>query len=93
MIDPYAWVSKMTTEDRSLFKREEEEHTMVSLLKYDNLHRSLLRELEHYKKVPNVNAVTIGEHIYYRRIGNPADSMTLYRYPTDHDSFVQFLPG
>ena len=41
-----------------------------------------MREYDHYKLVVN-NAVPIqiDDYIYYRRFTNPADSMTLYRFP------------
>ena len=30
-----------------------------------------------------METLKIGEYIYYRRTGNPADNLTLYRFPVD----------
>jgi hypothetical protein len=84
MVDPYHWIQvSMTAEDRNLFKREEEEFYNLSLFKYDMLHKQLLREQEFYQHMPKVLPVRIGEYIYYRRFENPADAITLYRFPIE----------
>ena len=81
--DPYHWVREMTAEDRDLFKREEEEYYRLSLLKNDFLHKQLVREQEFYQQVQRVLPLRIGDYIYYRRVDNPADAITLYRFPLD----------
>ena len=54
------------------------------LLKYDYLTKLLWREQDDiYKAVPRLLPVVIGKDIYYRRIHNPADCLTLYRYPLE----------
>lgn len=84
LIDPYHWIQvSMSDDDKKLFKREEEEYYQLSLLKYDLLHKQLVREQEFYQHVPRVLPIRIGDYVYYRRFDNPADSMTLYRFPLD----------
>lgn len=73
----------MSEEDKILFKRDEEEYTQLSLLKNDLLHKILLREQEFYEQVPQVLPARMGDYIYYRKFDNPADSLTLYRFPID----------
>ena len=51
--------------------------------KEDMLYRQLLREQEHYRHVPRVLPVRIGDYVYYRKFDNPADAMTLYRFPLE----------
>lgn len=48
LVDPYNWVQNMTDADKSLFKREEDEYYNLNLLKYDLLHKQLIREQEFY---------------------------------------------
>lgn len=84
VVDPYHWMGpQMSKEDRDLFLREETEYYQLSLLKQDMLYRQILREQEHYRHVPRVLPVRIGDFVYYRKFDNPADSMTLYRLPLD----------
>jgi hypothetical protein len=33
--------------------------------------------------VPRVLPIRIGDYIYYRRFDNPADSLTVYRFPIE----------
>lgn len=84
MVDPYNWIqTSMSVEDKNLFKREEEEFYNCSLFRYDMLHKVLLREQEFYQHIPKVLPVRVGEYIYYRRFENPADAITLYRFPIE----------
>eukprot|EP00347_Sterkiella_histriomuscorum_P005460 403356529 len=53
----------------------------MCMLKFDLLHKQLLREQDHYKHVPKPLPLRIGDYLYYRRFQNPADSMTIYRFP------------
>jgi hypothetical protein len=47
------------------------------------LTKALWRELEYYRLSPRGLPVVMDEYIYYRRIDNAADSLTLYRFPID----------
>jgi hypothetical protein len=73
----------MTNEDKALFKREEEEYYRLNMLKHDLLHKQLIREQEFYQQIPRVLPIRIGDYIYYRRIDNPADAITVYRFPIE----------
>lgn len=59
------------------------------LAKYDNLERQMQREHEFYTEQSlltnsaNIEPLIIGEWIYYRKADNPADALTLYRFPVD----------
>jgi hypothetical protein len=81
--DPYHWVQYMSDQDREFFKRAEEEYYQLVLLKYDLLHKQLIREQEFYQHVPRILPIRIGDYIYYRRFENPADSLTVYRFPLE----------
>lgn len=82
IIDPYQWVKDMTPEELEMFYREETEVYMLMLLKYDILNKQLIREQEFYELIPKIVPVKIGDYIYYRRgHQNPADVLTLYRFP------------
>lgn len=50
-------------------------------MKNDYLTKMLWREQEYYQKVPYAAPMLIDGYLYFRRIDNPADSMTLYRRP------------
>jgi hypothetical protein len=55
------------------------------LFKYDYLTKLLWREQDDiYREIAGVVPVKIGEFIYYRRVDNPADCLTLYRFPMEH---------
>lgn len=53
------------------------------LLRYDYLTKALWRELDYYKLSPRGLPVVIDSHIYYRRLENAAESLSLYRFPVD----------
>lgn len=53
------------------------------LVKYDYLTKTLWRELDYYKVVPRALPILLDEFIYYRRIDNPAECLSLYRFPVD----------
>ena len=53
------------------------------MMKYDYLDKQILREYEHNNQVPALEPIKIDDYIYYRRFDNPADSLTLYRFPVD----------
>jgi hypothetical protein len=53
------------------------------LLKQDYLTKTLWRELDYYKLVPRALPILIDDYIYYRRNDNPAEILTLFRFPVD----------
>ena len=59
------------------------------LLKYEYLEKQIGREHDHYSRqdlnqvAANTEPVKIGKWIYYRKADNPADSLSLYRFPVD----------
>ena len=53
------------------------------LLRSDLLTKQLWREQEYYQLQPALVPIRIDNHIYYRRMENLADHMTLYRFPVD----------
>ena len=52
-------------------------------MRSDMLTKQLWREQEYYQTVPVVKPIRIDDYIYYRRMDNMADSLTLYRFPVD----------
>jgi len=57
------------------------------------LEKQIGREYEFYKQLPVSPPMKIGEHVYYRRLTNPADAMTLYRFPEDEMERFGFTLG
>jgi hypothetical protein len=49
------------------------------LMRNDYLTKIIWREQEYYQKVPRALPLLIDSYLYFRRIDNPADSLTLYR--------------
>ena len=39
--------------------------------------------MEHFQVDVNVQPLKVGDHIYYRRLDNAVDRMTLYRFPVE----------
>ena len=93
LVDPYYWIKDMNEEERDHFMMNEEEFYDLQLLKCDMLHKQLVREQEFYEHVPQILPIRIGQYIYYRRFDNPADSMTLYRFPLEELSKRGFSEG
>lgn len=84
LVDPFDYFrTLLTEEDEEMFCTRESMFAQVMLLKYDYLTKTIWREQEHYERVPRVLPIKIGEHVYYRRIDNAADCMTLYRFPVE----------
>ena len=78
------------TEDQELdFLFAEKHFARVMLARYDPLEKQIRREHEHYSKQPlhsasaNIEPLRVAEWIYYRKVDNSADAMTLYRFPVD----------
>jgi protease II len=86
VIDPYDWLrTGYSQEDENHFVNREQMFTKLMLFKYDLLTKLLWREQDDiYKNVPQLVPVKIGKNVYYRRIDNPADFLTLYRFPIEH---------
>lgn len=54
------------------------------LAKYDLLDSQIQREMEHYRlNFGDAAPIKLGDHLYYRNVTNPADSLTLYRFPAN----------
>ena len=82
--DPYDYFRTTLPQDaEDTFKLKEKVFQQMMLLKYDYLTKQLWREQEFYETIPRVLPLKIDQHIYYRRIDNPADSITLYRFPVE----------
>ena len=83
VVDPYHWMKTMNEQEKLTFERQENEWYQMCLIRFDSLYRQLLREHEFYEHIPKVLPLKIGDYIYYRRIENQADSISLYRFPVD----------
>lgn len=87
--DPYHWVANITRSQEEDFKIAEKQFTKVMLAKYDNLEKQMKREHEHFSQQSifnisaNIEPLKVGEWIYYRKADNPADAMSLYRFPVE----------
>ena len=42
-----------------------------------------MRELDFFKETSQLEPMKINDFIYYRRVDNLADNMTIYRFPVD----------
>ena len=51
----------------------------LMLMKNDYLTKMLWREQEYYQNVPHAIPMLVDGYLYFRKIDNPADSLTLYR--------------
>jgi len=84
LMDSYDYFrAGITKEEEDTFCEKEQTFQQLMLLKYDYLTKALWRELEYYKLSPRGLPVVLDDYIYYRRIDNAADSLTLYRFPVD----------
>jgi len=82
--DPYEWLRRASKDEEREFVNEEHEFTNMCLFRYDYLMKTMLREQEFYAPAENqVMPLSMGDYLYYRRINNPADSLSLYRYSLD----------
>jgi hypothetical protein len=75
--------SGLNSEEQTTFCDKEQTFRQLVLLRNDYLTKALWRELEYYKLSPRGLPVVLDDYIYYRRIDNAADSLTLYRFPID----------
>jgi hypothetical protein len=53
----------------------------LMLMKNDYLTKMIWREQEYYQNVPFATPMLIDDFLYFRKIDNIADSLTLYRRP------------
>ena len=84
MLDPYSYMlNNLSREEENAFLDKERQFYELMLLRSDLLTKQLWREQEYYRYVPSLIPLRIDDHLYYRRIENMADSMTLYRFPVD----------
>lgn len=84
LIDPFDYLrSGMTKEEEETFQDKEQNFQQLMLLKQDYLTKTLWRELDYYKLVPRALPILIDNYIYYRRNDNPAEVLTLFRFPVD----------
>ena len=73
----------MSESQAETWNMQEKMYTQYLLMKYDMFNTNLERELEFHQEISEAIPLKIGEHIYYRRTDNPADNLTLYRFPVD----------
>ena len=84
MHDPYDYFrNNLTQEEEQAFINKEQTFYSMMQLKQDMLTKQLWRELEYYQYQPSLVPIRIDDHIYYRRVDNIADAMTLYRFPIE----------
>ena len=84
MFDPYSYMhNNLSSEEEQVFLEKENGFFQMSLLRSDLTTKQLWREQDYYKYDPSILPIRIDDHIYYRRMDNMADSMTLYRFPID----------
>lgn len=81
--DPYHWMKSMSEKEETEFKQSEEDFFQLLMMRNDLIHKQLIREQEFYQHVPNILPIRIGEYIYYRKLDNPADCLSLYRFPIE----------
>ena len=93
VIDPYKWVESMTESQDEDFRIAEMQFMRIMIMKFDALEKQILRENEHFEMIYQIQPLSIGDYIYYRRFDNPADNMTLYRFPIDQLQKYGFKHG
>jgi protease II len=82
IVDPYHWAQNPTERQENEFIDAESRYTRVMLGKYDLLEKHMLREFDHYQRnVSSVPPIRVDDYVYYRNLSNPADALTLYRFP------------
>lgn len=93
IIDPYHWLENVNESQQKEFLDQENTFTRILLSKYDFLEKQILRELEFYKETTELESLRINEYVYYRRLDNPADSLSIYRFPLDELEKYGFKEG
>ena len=84
MYDPFDYFrNNISTEEEHAFLEKEKTWYASMLLRSDLLTKQLYREQEYYQYMPAITPIRIDDHIYYRRVENAADALTLYRFPID----------
>ena len=81
--DPFDYfrVGPLSSEDESSFTMQEQTFMNLMLMKNDYLTKMIWREQEYYQNVPFATPMLIDDFLYFRKIDNIADSLTLYRRP------------
>jgi protease II len=79
--DPYDYFRQgpLSKEDDTGFMMMEQTFMNLMLMKNDYLTKQIWREQDYYQNVPHALPMLIDNYLYFRRIDNPADSLTLYR--------------
>ena len=84
MYDPYSYFrDNLSKDEEEAFLAKEEDFYRMMLLRSDLLTKQMWREQDYYQWSVSVTPIRIDDHIYYRRVDNPADALTLYRFPIE----------
>ena len=84
MYDPYSYFrDALNPEEEENFLHKERVFYQNMLLRSDMTTKALWREQEYYQYSPTIQPIRIDDYIYYRRLDNMADAMTLYRFPVE----------
>ena len=54
---------------------------MLMQVRAQQTSKMIMREQDYYKWVPRACPIRIDDYIYYRRTENPAECLSLYRFP------------
>ncbi len=79
--DPYDYFRQgpLSKDDDQGFTMQEQTFMNLMLMKNDYLTKQLWREQDYYQHVPHALPMLIDGELYFRKIDNPADSLTLYK--------------
>ena len=86
--DPYEYfrTGPFSADDEINFTSQEQTFLHLMLMRNDYLTKLMWREQDYYHKVPRALPLLIDSYLYFRRIENPADSLSIYRVPAEgHD--------
>lgn len=82
-MDPFHWLSSPTKDQELEFLALERSYRIAMTASTQMTEHVIRRELDHYQQEAIASPVRIGDFIYYRKLDNAADRMTLYRFPYD----------
>ncbi|CAI2370259.1 unnamed protein product [Moneuplotes crassus] len=82
-LDPYKYLDKPTDKQNKAFMNKENQYRNSLLFKAKMKEEIFLREIENRQFNPKLVPIFYEKFCYYRNIDNPADNMTIYRYPAD----------
>lgn len=79
--DPYDYFRQgpLSKEDDQGFMMQEQTFMNLMLMKNDYLTKQIWREQDYYQYVPHALPMLIDGEVYFRKIDNPADSLTIYK--------------